>query len=88
MSLKTYHRAHAEPLINAFLEGYRRERLLPEGYQKYHATFAAIHMVERTNGQLARLHSESTARLAYDPRGLLSGTVEWLKNCYVGDHRS
>ena len=49
------------PLWKASLEGYKRERSLPEDYQRYLTTFDTMHNVAVVNRQLVLLSSEATS---------------------------
>lgn len=60
-ALRTYYSARLTPLWKASLEGYKRERSLPEDYQRYLTTFDTMHNVAVVNRQLVLLSSEGTS---------------------------
>lgn len=66
---------HGVPLQAALLEGYQRERPLPEGHWKCLGTFMAMRVVQRIN---MVLRWEEPTRRPWGPR-FLSSSVEGLK---------
>lgn len=66
---------HSAPMQAALVEGYQRERPLPEGLWRYLETFMAMRVVRRVNMALGR---EDPTRREWGPRFLL-GSVEGLK---------
>jgi Ser/Thr protein kinase RdoA (MazF antagonist) len=67
------------PMWEAFLEGYRRERPLPEGHL---ATFDAMQRVAAVNRNLALLASETPKHEARGRR-FLRDSVTWLRDTYL-----
>lgn len=66
---------HDALLQVALLEGYQRERPLPEGHWRYLEAFMAMRLVQRVN---MVLRWKDPTRRRWGPR-VLSGSVEWLK---------
>ena len=66
---------HEAPLQVAFLEGYQRERPLPEEHWRYLETFMAMRLVQRLN---MVLRWKDPTRRRWGPR-VLSSSVEWLE---------
>ncbi len=66
----------------ALLEGYERERPLPEGYQRHLMTFHAMRHVARVNREFRALGSEANRHLARGDR-LLRTAVTWLQSNYL-----
>ena len=66
---------HEGPLQAALLEGYQRERPLPEGHWSYLQTFMAMRLVQRLN---MVLRWKDPTRRRWGPR-VLSSSVEWLE---------
>lgn len=77
MGLKKHRGDDDAPLLSTLLEGYERDRPLPEEPQKYFETFTMMLRVSAVNRQLAALHREATP-LREGPH-LLSNTVKWLE---------
>jgi len=78
MGLKKYHGNRDAPLLVKLLEGYERERPLPEGCRKYFETFAIMQRVGTVNKQLAVLYPDATHLRSGDSH-FLSNTVKWLE---------
>jgi Ser/Thr protein kinase RdoA (MazF antagonist) len=63
------------PLQAAFIEGYRRERPLPESHWSYLQTFVAMRLVQRVN---MVLRWEDPAQRQWGP-SVLSNSAKWLE---------
>lgn len=63
------------PMRTALLEGYQRERPLPEGYWRHLEAFMAMRIVQRVN---LALSWQNPSRREWGPR-ILPGSVEGLK---------
>jgi Ser/Thr protein kinase RdoA (MazF antagonist) len=70
----------------ALLEGYERERPLPEGYRRYLMTFHAMRHVARVNREFRARDSEANYYRALGDR-LLRTAVTWLQSNYLKDER-
>ena len=68
------------------LEGYERERPLPEGYQGLLMTFHAMRHVARVNREFRALGSEVNRHRSRGDR-LLRTAVTWLESNYLEDER-
>jgi Ser/Thr protein kinase RdoA (MazF antagonist) len=80
-SLAQHHEGSLELLWAAFIEGYERERPLPEDYQRNLASFDIMRRVAAVNTQLVFLGSSNTGARSRDPQ-LLSCVVcvaRWLE---------
>ncbi len=66
------------------LEGYERERPLPEGYRGHLMTFHAMRHVTRVNRDLQAMGSQDNRHRARGPR-LLRDALTWLRSNYLGD---
>jgi Ser/Thr protein kinase RdoA (MazF antagonist) len=75
---------HGAPVQAAFLDGYQRERPLPEGHWGYLETFIAMRLVQRIN---MVLRWEDPTWRRWGPKAL-SGTVEALKEFVAGEGKS
>lgn len=69
----------------ALLEGYERERHLPEGYQRHLMTFHAMRRVARVNRELRALGSEANRHRDQGP--LVLYAPKWIQNNYLKDER-
>ena len=76
-SLTTHHRNRLQPLWAAFLEGYERERPLPENHHRYLTTFEVMQKVAAVNRQLALLDQGAPENRSPD---FLANVASWLKD--------
>ena len=76
-ALRRHYRNRAEPLLAALLKGYERERPLPNKYERYFETFAAMRMVAKVNIELDLLRPKKPPRRPVDLRYL----SETVKHC-------
>ncbi|MBA2533455.1 MAG: phosphotransferase [Rubrobacter sp.] len=67
-----------EQMWTAFVEGYERERPLPEDYQRYLTTFDVVRRVREVNREIKRFRREGNARQTQAAQ-LLRGLVNWLE---------
>ena len=83
-ALRIRHPNRFEAMRGALLEGYERERALPEGYRGYLMTFHAMRYVSRVNRELRALGSETNRHRA---RGdaVLRTALTWLQSKYLKD---
>jgi Ser/Thr protein kinase RdoA (MazF antagonist) len=76
---------HGAPLQAAFLEGYQRERPLPEShFSRYLETFMVMRLVQRVN---MVLRWKDPAQRRWGPR-LLSSSVELLEEFVASNERA
>ncbi len=68
----------------SLLEGYERERRLPEGYRRHLMTFHAMRRVAAVNREFRALGSEANRHRAREPR-LLRDALTWLRSNYLKD---
>ncbi len=78
-SFRRGHRNHLDPLWSVFLESYRRERPLPEGYERYLNTFNVMQRVTAVNNRLAYLSRRGTPLQSQQP-SLPANVAGWLKS--------
>ena len=79
--LQPRHEDRIEPMREALLEGYQRERPLPENYRKHLETFNVMRRVAAVNRQIELLSSPATSREARGRR-FLTNSVTWLRRNY------
>lgn len=80
--LQPRHEDRIEPMREALLEGYQRERPLPENYRKHLETFNVMRRVAAVNRQIELLSSPATSREARGRR-FLTNSVTWLRRNYL-----
>lgn len=80
-ALEGFAEQRCAPMQRAFVEGYRRERALPEGSRRFLEAFMAMRVAGRVNTVLGW---ESPARLPWGP-SCLAGSVEGLEEFTAGD---
>ena len=77
--LKTHHGDRLEPLWEAFVEAYQRERPVPEDLQRHLLTFEVMQKVAAVNRQLVLLSSGHAGARLRSP-DFLASVASWLKN--------
>lgn len=77
-SLRTHHADRVEPLWDAFLAGYERERSLPEDLRRYLRTFEVMQKVATANRQIELLGHDNPAGLRQPD--FLANVASWLKD--------
>jgi Ser/Thr protein kinase RdoA (MazF antagonist) len=78
-SLKAGYGGRLEPLWEAFVEGYQRERPLPEDLQRHLITFEVMQKVAAVNRQLALLSSGDADAHSRSP-DFLANVASWLRH--------
>jgi Ser/Thr protein kinase RdoA (MazF antagonist) len=79
MDLERRYPARYGQMWSAFVEGYERERPLPEDYQRYLTTFGVVRSVREVNREIKRLHRGKNASQKQAEQ-LLGSLANWLED--------